>query len=149
MEKTLYTIGYEGTSPDAFIKTLHKAGVKTVLDVRALPLSRKAGFSKTPLMNLLQKAGIGYVHLRGLGTPKSGRDAAKKGDRAKLRSIFLRHLKCVEAQADLARAIALASKSPSALLCVERKHSICHRSLITPCIIKKTGQEVVNLEVPL
>jgi uncharacterized protein (DUF488 family) len=52
---------------------LRKAGVALVLDIRAAPVSRKKGFSKTPLAKHLAEAGIGYRHLRGLGTPKHGR----------------------------------------------------------------------------
>jgi uncharacterized protein (DUF488 family) len=43
---TLYTIGYEGTDIDRFVATLKAVGVQLLADVRALPLSRKRGFSK-------------------------------------------------------------------------------------------------------
>ncbi|MBK6650144.1 MAG: DUF488 domain-containing protein [Betaproteobacteria bacterium] len=45
----LFTLGYEGLTIDAFIARLQAAQVKTVVDVRELPLSRKKGFSKTGL----------------------------------------------------------------------------------------------------
>ena len=49
----LFTIGYEGTTMDEFITALQRAGVERVIDVRALPLSRRPGFSKTPLTGAL------------------------------------------------------------------------------------------------
>ncbi|MFL6734925.1 MAG: DUF488 family protein, partial [Sphingomicrobium sp.] len=65
----IFTIGYEATTMGDFIVALTSAGVKRVIDVRALPLSRRPGFSKTPLKNALAGAGVDYVHLRALGTP--------------------------------------------------------------------------------
>jgi uncharacterized protein (DUF488 family) len=70
--KAICTIGYEGGTVDAFIRVLKDAGVELVLDIRAAPVSRKKGFSKNQLAAHLTEAGIGYRHLRGLGTPKSG-----------------------------------------------------------------------------
>ena len=66
------TIGYEGGTVAAFIRALKDAGVELVLDIRAAPVSRKKGFSKNQLAAHLTEAGIGYRHLRGLGTPKPG-----------------------------------------------------------------------------
>jgi len=50
--------------------------VRVLLDVRAVPLSRKAGFSKRVLGPSVEARGIQYVHDRNLGTPKAGRDAS-------------------------------------------------------------------------
>jgi hypothetical protein len=74
--KTLFTIGYEQTPAKAVLDELQSAGVKLLVDVRAVAASRRPGFSKTQLAAGLDERGIGYVHLRGLGTPKEGREAA-------------------------------------------------------------------------
>lgn len=66
---TIYTIGYEATTMADFIATLHAAGIERVIDVRALPLSRRPGFSKTALAAELRSNGIDYSHLKALGTP--------------------------------------------------------------------------------
>ncbi len=84
----VFTIGYEGATMDGFIAALDTAGVRQVIDVRALPLSRRPGFSKSSLAASLAAAGIAYVHLKALGTPKPGRDAAKKGDVATLERVY-------------------------------------------------------------
>ena len=65
----IFTIGYEGATVGEFLAALQDAGVERVIDVRALPLSRRPGFSKSPLGAALEEAGIDYVHLKALGTP--------------------------------------------------------------------------------
>ena len=75
----LSTIGYEGATLPEVIAKLRAAGVEVVVDVRAVAASRRAGFSKTVLRASLAAEGIGYEHLRTLGTPKPGRDAARRG----------------------------------------------------------------------
>src|SRR5262249_33732829 len=84
----IFTIGYEGASVGAFVAALREAGVTLVLDIRAAPVSRKKGFSKTPLAQQLSEEGMGYRHLRGLGTPKQGRGAARSGDHGSFERIF-------------------------------------------------------------
>ena len=76
----LATIGYENSTLEGVLDRLRTAGVSTVIDVRAIASSRKAGFSKSLLGTSLVAQGIGYVHLRDLGTPKAGRQAARSGN---------------------------------------------------------------------
>lgn len=140
---TIYTIGYEATTMADFLAALTGAGVKRVIDVRALPLSRRPGFSKSMLSATLREAGIDYVHLKALGTPKRGRDAAKKGDVATLRAVYDDQLALPEAQAAAARMRELAAEMPSALLCYERDPCHCHRTLLLQA--EGEGAEVVDL----
>src|SRR6266849_1892661 len=77
--KKLFTIGYEQTPAKAVLDELEQAGVKLLVDVRAVAASRRPGFSKNQLASGLDERGISYLHLRGLGTPKNGRDAAGQG----------------------------------------------------------------------
>ena len=139
----IFTIGYEGTTMAEFLAALKSAGVERVIDVRALPLSRRPGFSKSSLAASLLEAGIGYVHLKALGTPKRGRDAAKKGDRATLEEVYAGQLELPEAQAEAAQMRDLAAEKPSALLCYERDPSHCHRTLLLAA--EGEGMEVVDL----
>ena len=126
----IFTIGYEGVTVDEFLAALQQAGVERVVDVRALPLSRRPGFSKTPLKAALAEAGVDYVHLRALGTPADGRAAARAGRRAELERIYASQLELPEAIAQGARLLDLAREKPSALLCFERDPAACHRSLL-------------------
>ena len=140
---TIYTIGYEATTMADFLAALTAAGVRRVIDVRALPLSRRPGFSKSSLAASLAESGIDYVHLKALGTPKRGRDAAKKGDVATLTAVYDEQLELPEAQAAAARMLELASEMPSALLCYERDPCHCHRTLLLAAV--GGGRAVVDL----
>lgn len=126
----IFTIGYEGTTVPEFLAALKKAGVKQVIDVRALPLSRRPGFSKSSLRASLEDAGIEYVHLKALGTPADGRAAARAGRHADLERIYAGQLELPEAIAQSAQMLDLAAEKPSALLCMEREPAKCHRTLL-------------------
>ncbi len=126
----IFTIGYEKATQPELIAALQDAGVTRVIDVRAVPLSRRPGFSKNILKNGLAEAGIDYVHLKALGTPPEGRDAARKGRHAELERIYARQLDLPEAIVAGAQMRELAAERPSALLCYERDPSGCHRKLL-------------------
>src|ERR1700710_518734 len=91
--KKLFTIGYEQTPSKAVLDELEQAGIKLLVDVRAVASSRRPGFSKTQLAAGLDERGIAYLHLRGLGTPKEGRIAARGGEFDVLHKIYSKHLK--------------------------------------------------------
>jgi uncharacterized protein (DUF488 family) len=139
----IFTIGYEGATVGEFLAALASAGVERVIDVRALPLSRRPGFSKSPLRAALTEAGIDYVHLKALGTPAAGREAARKGRREELERIYAGQLELPEAIAEGARMLDLARGKPSALLCFERDPAACHRSLLLAAIAPRC--EVIDL----
>lgn len=141
----LATIGYERATLEEVIGKLKAAGVKTLIDVRAVASSRRAGFSKTILANSLNEAGIAYVHLRGLGTPKAGREAARKGHIDEMRRIFEAHMRTPEAEDDLARAMAIAQESRSALLCYEADAAGCHRRIVADRIRDAARVTVLDL----
>jgi len=126
----IFTIGYEGATVGEFIATLNTAGVERVLDVRALPLSRRPGFSKSALRGSLEEAGIEYVHLKALGTPADGRAAARSGRHAEMARIYAGQLELPEAMVKAAQMLELAAEKPSALLCFEREPAHCHRTLL-------------------
>ena len=139
----IFTIGYEGTTVSEFIAALKRAGVERVIDVRALPLSRRPGFSKTALRGALEDAGIDYVHLKALGTPADGRAAARAGRHSDLERIYAGQLELPEAIAQGAEMLALAEEKPSALLCMEREPAHCHRTLLLNAVA--SDAEVVHL----
>ncbi len=143
MPLRIYTIGYEAATQGEFVSALKEAGVERIIDVRALPNSRRPGFSKTPLRNALAEAGIDYVHLRALGTPADGRAAARAGRHEELKRIYSGQLELPEAIAEGAKMIELAGERPSALLCYERDPAACHRSLLLRAIAPDA--EVVDL----
>ena len=126
-----------------FLAALQEAGVGRVIDVRAVPNSRRPNFSKTPLRNALAEAGIDYVHLRALGTPADGRAAARAGRHDELRQIYAGQLELPEAIVESGRMLDLAAHKPSALLCYERDPAACHRTLLLAAVAPEA--EVVDL----
>ena len=130
----IFTIGYEATTVAEFIAALKKAAVERVIDVRALPLSRRPGFSKSALRAALEEAGIDYVHLKALGTPADGRAAARAGRHADLERIYAGQLELPEAMMQGAQMLELAREKPSALLCMEREPAHCHRTLLLDAV---------------
>lgn len=132
--KQLYTVGYEGAELSAFLTTLCHLGIRQIIDVRELPLSRRRGFSKRALSEALQQKGISYTHLKELGDPKPGREAARRGDFAEFRRIYKQHLRKVSSQEALAVVADLAAKQRSCLLCYERDSVHCHRSIVSAAL---------------
>jgi uncharacterized protein (DUF488 family) len=141
----LATIGYESETQGRVIERLKQAGIEVLIDVRAVAASRRAGFSKTLLAASLHEAGIEYVHFRQLGTPKPGRDAARKGDIATMRRIFEEHLAEPAAQLELAKAVEVARERKAALLCYEADHKGCHRAIVAERIRGELGCQIENL----
>lgn len=139
----IFTIGYESTTVAEFLAALKTAGVERVIDVRAVPNSRRPGFSKNLLRNELAEVGIDYVHLRALGTPADGRAAARAGRTEDLKRIYDGQLELPEAIAQGAQMLELAKEKPSALLCYEREPGGCHRTLLLRAVAPDA--EVVDL----
>jgi Uncharacterized conserved protein len=132
----MFTIGYEAATMAEFLGALQQAGVERVIDVRAVPNSRRPGFSKTPLRNALAEVGIDYVHLKALGTPADGRAAARAGRQEDLERIYAGQLDLPEAIVQAGQMRELAAKKPSALLCYERDPAQCHRSLLLAAVAR-------------
>lgn len=145
MAHQLATIGYESATQADVIQRLKDAGVEIVIDVRAVAASRRAGFSKTLLAGSLRDAGIDYLHLRDLGTPKEGRAAARAGHTDEMHRIFEGHLEEPAAQLALAEATQVATNRKAALLCYEAEAAECHRRILAGLIADKAGVKVVDL----
>src|ERR1700729_750188 len=144
--KKLFTIGYEQTPATSVLDELKQAGVKLLVDVRAVASSRRPGFSKSQLAAGLDERGISYVHLRGLGTPKEGRLAARAGQYETLQKIYAKHLKTPQAREELDELSALVKKSgPVCILCYERDHLHSNRRWIAEIIGERDGVKIDNL----
>jgi uncharacterized protein (DUF488 family) len=141
----LRTIGYEGASLAQFVSTLRSAGVTLLIDVRELPLSRRRGFSKTPLAAALVAAGIEYRHERALGVPRALRRRLRlDGDLTRYFAEFSKHLESEHARLDeLARTL----EGCVALMCLERNPAECHRSIVAAAFQRRVKTELVHLAV--
>jgi uncharacterized protein (DUF488 family) len=139
----VFTIGYEGATQAELIDRLREAGVTLLADVRAVPLSRRPGFSKNILAAGLREAGIDYVGLKALGTPPEGRTAARQHDMDTLRRVYDDQLALPEAMAQAAMLADMAAERATALLCFEREPACCHRSLLVEAVFPNA--EIINL----
>jgi uncharacterized protein (DUF488 family) len=135
----LHTIGYQGRDPGSFVAALRAAGIETLIDIRAVPHSRKPGFSKTQLARHLQEAGIAYLHLVALGNPPAGREAAKAGRMEDYRRAMESQLDSAAGQGDLRSAAERAAAAPSCLMCFEADSAQCHRSLVAARLAERHG----------
>jgi uncharacterized protein (DUF488 family) len=135
------SIGYEGRTPAEFIALLVAHKVTKVIDVRELPLSRRKGFSKTPLSARLKSAGIDYRHVRAAGNPHRH----LKADPARCLAMYTAHLKkhpeVIELVGD-----ELQQPGRVAVLCFEREHKACHRSRLLDAINRSQRVQVVRIE---
>lgn len=140
----LYTLGYEGFDIDAFVKRAKAAGVRTIVDVRELPLSRKKGFSKLSFREALSAVGIAYFHVPALGCPKPVRDRFKlDGDWTAYTKAFLAYIATQEATV---RELVKVSKATAAcLVCFEADYTMCHRTFVARAARKLGGPPVMHL----
>lgn len=133
MEANVIGVGYEGLDSDALVSKLRLRGVRTVVDVRLNPISRKRGLSKTALRARLAEDKIGYEHLPSLGNPRDNREgfADLDGGAARdAREKFGELLNTEAAREALNRVMELAAAGTVALLCFEQDETRCHREIV-------------------
>jgi uncharacterized protein (DUF488 family) len=128
----IFTVGYEQHArPADLISVLRTAGIRRLVDVRELPLSRRRGFSKTALLHQIVSAGMQYDHVRPLGNPKPFRDLYRSGRQEEGENGYLGHLRNGSASAVDKLAAEINERGrPTCLLCFEADHATCHRDLL-------------------
>ena len=143
---TVFTIGYEGLSINAFLSLLSMHGIETVVDVRELPLSRKPGYSKRALAGVLQESGLSYIHMGSLGCPRPVRTSYRSdGDWKRYTTQFLKYL---ATQKDAITELAtLVEESTCALLCFEADYNFCHRSMVATAVSKRCGASIKHIRI--
>jgi uncharacterized protein (DUF488 family) len=136
----VYTVGYQGHDLHSFGELLKTSRITRVVDVRELPLSRRRGFSKTPLREALAKVGIEYVHLRVAGNPY--RD--QKGDIQACLNMYRMHITSNPDIAESVRAALIGERA--ALMCVETDTKCCHRSILVQQLLSRwQGFNIINI----
>lgn len=144
MQHPLFTFGYEGLSIDGFIVRLLAADVKTIVDVRELPLSRKKGFSKTAFSAALSEHGIAYLHVPALGCPKPVRNQYKAdGNWRTYTRDFLAYVATQEAP--IQELVKISRATTACLVCFEADFSMCHRTFVARAARQHGGPTVMHL----
>jgi uncharacterized protein (DUF488 family) len=133
-------IGYQGRSQDELVGALRAAGIETLIDVRELPWSRRAGFAKQALAERLTREGIRYVHLPSAGNPRAIRKSGRSP--AEMLACYREHL--AQRPAVLDEILAAAGGAPTALLCYEADVAACHRSVLLAALAARHPELVVD-----
>jgi uncharacterized protein (DUF488 family) len=128
----IVSVGYEGTTIEAFVADLVAGRIELVVDVRLNAISRKPGFSRRALSGALQGAGIAYRHEPTLGNPPDNRDGFHRGEAAAVAMMRTR-VATVGAEA-VARLAEDARHHRVAVLCVERDEERCHRRVVLDAV---------------
>jgi uncharacterized protein (DUF488 family) len=144
----VFTVGHSNRSLLDFIAVLRSADIRTLVDVRRFPASRRhPHFNIGPLRDELAAVSIAYRHLPELGgyRDRTGTPSASPNDGWPVE--FLRNY------ADYAmtgsfqacfNGLRQSLGARSALMCAERRWTNCHRQIIADYLIAR-GHQVIHL----
>jgi uncharacterized protein (DUF488 family) len=149
MSNPVYTIGHSTRPIDEFIDLLRLNGVELLADIRTIPKSRRnPQYWQDALEASLDAAGIGYVHLPGLG---GRRRAAPDSVNTAWRNASFRgyadHMGTEEFAEEPQRLIDLSREQVIAMMCAEAVPWRCHRSLVADALVVR-GIEVLDIISP-
>jgi len=131
------TIGHSTRTLVEFIGLLQVHGATCVVDVRTVPRSRhNPQFNEDSLPRALKKAGLGYVHLPGLGGLRHAkRDSLNVGWRNASFRGYADYMQTPVFEQSLEELIRLAKQERIAIMCAEAVPWRCHRSLIADALL--------------
>ena len=130
-----FTIGYEGSSFDGYLNRLVKNNIKTLIDVRRNPLSRKYGFSKKTLSETVKKLGIDYVHIPELGIASDKRQELNtQADYDRLFAVYEKEELKQNRKSLLELFETFLANKRVAITCFEADVRMCHRGRIAKAL---------------
>ena len=141
----VYTAGYQHKSVDDFFDDLLRAGIQVVIDVRANPVSRKYGFTRSFMCGIAEKLGMEYCHFPRLGIPRKERTGL--GSEAS----YIHLLNTYESEVlpdlrtDVEELARMMKKKPSVLVCMEQDVRNCHRSRLAMAVSKVSGLPIHHI----
>lgn len=142
----IFTVGYERRSGEELLAELLALGIEILVDVREKPISRKPDFRRNALEELCRATDIQYVCMNQLGSPKRQREALREsGDFSAFRRKFLAYARR-NLHAPLKELGSLVRKNAVALLCYERRHEDCHRSIVADLVATQLDGTVVAID---
>ena len=143
---TIWTIGHSTRTFDEFLKLLQSFKIKSLVDVRHYPGSRKfPQFNKDSLEKSLTKNNIEYTHLIDLGGRRKP-NSNSKNDAWRLDSFkgYADYMATEDYKQALNTLKEIAAEKQTAIMCAEAVWWSCHRSLISD-ILKVDGWEVLHI----
>ena len=145
---TIYTIGHSTRELDDLISALHAHGIKTLVDIRAFPVSRRLPhFNRESLETELPKAGIEYRWFRQLGGRRK-RPLAESPNVALRNESFRNYADYMltkEFENGIDDLLQIAERRPVVIMCAERVYFRCHRMLVSDYLTAH-GHEVLHID---
>jgi uncharacterized protein (DUF488 family) len=145
---TLYTIGHSTRTLDDLIETLRAHRIKTLVDIRAFPMSRRLPqFNRESLAETLPAASIRYIWMKALGgyRKKILEDSPHIALRNKSFRNYADYMLTPEFEHAMKELIGLAEEAPTAYICAERVYFHCHRMLVSDWLVAH-GHEVLHID---
>ena len=145
----IFSVGHGARPLDEFLAVLAEASIRTLADIRTFPGSRRhPQFGQDALRDSLARAGIEYVHLRGLG---GRRDPLPDSPHTALRVAAFRgyadHMASDEFASDLLLLEERARVAATAYMCAETLWWRCHRRMLSDLLAIR-GCDVTHLLAP-
>ncbi len=139
MASQLWTIGHSTRPIEAFIGLLRAHGVRTLVDVRRFPASRRhPQFNAEPLAKSLREAGVHYRHMPELGGRRKSRpDSVNLGWRSDGFRGYADYMQTDAFWSALEGLMAVSRKQRTAVMCAEAVPWRCHRSLIADALVSR------------
>lgn len=144
---SVFTIGYEERTIKEFVERLKRNNITVLIDVREIPASRKPGFSKSRLSEILRNNDINYIHMKDLGSPKPLRKKLQQNNDYK--SFFLEYRTYIDSKTEIVEELykAVVSRETSCLMCMERLPEYCHRKIVAEKIREIDGNGLVIIDI--
>lgn len=142
---TVFTVGYERRSGEDLMAALRDAGIDYLADIRDKPVSRKPDFRAAALRGFCAEAGIEYGGWSTLGSTEAQRDQLhESGDLAKFHKTF-RAYACRHLREPLDQLASIVQDKSVALLCYERVHEECHRSVVADLVADRLNAGITAI----
>lgn len=137
---TIFTIGHSTRTVDELLRLLRPAAVDCVVDVRSFPRSRRnPQFNDDVLPGALAEAGVGYLHMKGLGGRRSGHELDQTSPNGFWESPGFRHYADYALTPGFREALNalmdMATRRTIAVMCAEAVWWRCHRRIITDYLL--------------
>jgi uncharacterized protein (DUF488 family) len=140
----VWTIGHGTRTGEELIGMLRRAGVRTLVDVRRFPGSRRnPQFNRGALEASLAAAGIAYRHAEALGGRLSGEPGEERFACIRTPAFRSYAARMGTPQWQEALADALGEAEPC-LMCAETAWTKCHRRFIAELLVAR-GHEVLHV----
>ncbi|MEM6506387.1 MAG: DUF488 domain-containing protein [Planctomycetota bacterium] len=144
---SVFTIGYERRDGEDLISKLIDNGVTVLVDVRQRAMSRKADFRGKALAARCEEAGIDYVPMPTLGSTDELRDELRKsGDFQSFAKGFRALTRRKAMKGPIEELAELAEEATIAMICYERSHYECHRSVLAEVLHKKIDATIIAIQ---